>query len=298
MTLAILGLGAMGVRMARRAADAGVDVVTWNRSERTVPGTRRANTPREAAEAATVVLSMVTDIDASRAVWMGENGALAGLSSSSIAIEASTVTPGWTKELAAAVTGRGAAILEAPVVGTRPHAEQGTLTVLVGGAADTFEQVRPILETWGQPKRVGPIGAAMTLKLSINSMFATQVVLLAEVLALLRAEGAALEDALAALEPTPVFAPILGSVGALLRSGTDDPMFPVDLVAKDLGYAADQAPSPLLEAVRTRYLEASARGLGARNLHAVARLYAIGAPPTRQPHGSPTPPSGEVSDNA
>ncbi len=192
MKLAMLGLGAMGARMARRAVDGGVQVITWNRSARHVPGATVARSPREAAAAADVVVSMVTDVEASRAVWLGPDGARSGLREGALAVEASTVTPAWSVGLARAVEAGGARYLEAPVVGTRPHAEQGLLTVLAGGAQADVAAAEPVLTTWGKVVHAGPVGAAMPLKLAINTLFAAQVGLLAEALALLT--GAGIDD--------------------------------------------------------------------------------------------------------
>ena len=274
MTLAILGLGAMGQRMAARAVQAGIDVVTWNRTPRSIDGARSADSPRHAAAEADVVLTMLRDVDAARDVWLGPtHGALQGLRAGALAVESSTVTPAWSSELQQAVSEAGGRFLEAPVVGTRPHAEQGTLTVLVGGSPEDLATAQPAFESWGKAVHVGPVGAAMALKLAINSLFAGQVVLLAEALTLLTQFGIDQDQGLAMLEPTPVFAPVLTGIAGLLRAGKDEPLFPVDLVHKDLGYAADQAALPLFEAVQARYAAASEAGLGGRNLHAVAKLY-------------------------
>lgn len=270
MRVGILGLGAMGIRMARRAA-AGHEVRAWNRTPRgELP---RAETPRDAAYGADVVVSMLTDVEASRAVWLDpQTGALGGMSAGAVAVEASTLTPDATGALLHRAGDRGVRFVEAPVVGTRPHAEQGILTVLAGGEAADLEIVRPVLETFGRVVHVGRVGQAMALKLAINAMFAGQVALLSEALALLGQHGIDRDRGLDLLEPTPVFAPVLGGVAELLRADDDAPRFPVALVAKDLGYAASQGELPLLEAVRARYAAAVDRALGSRNVHAVARL--------------------------
>ncbi len=273
MNVTILGLGAMGSRMAARAVAAGHAVKVYNRSPRDVSGATACGTPREAAGGADVVLSMLTDIAASKAVWTDpERGALAGMRPGAVAVESSTLTPAATVSLRDAAQAVGARFLEAPVVGTRPHAEQGTLTVLVGGDEAVLDEIRPGLEAFGRVVHVGEVGQAMALKLAINAMFAGQVVLLSEGLALLQGHGIGLDRGLALLEATPVFAPVLGGVAALLRAGDDAPRFPVSLVEKDLGYAARQGDLPLLEFVRSRYARAVAQSLGERNLHAVSKL--------------------------
>ena len=273
MKVAMLGLGSMGRRMVQRLVGAGVEVRTWNRTPRSVEGAETMSTPAAAAAGADVVVSMVTHDEASHEVWHGRDGALQGLRAGALAVECSTVTPAHSQALAQAVREAGGRYVEAPVVGTRPHAEQGTLTVLVGGndpdAAEAIEAFAP----WGRVVHVGAVGSAMTLKLAINSMFATEVVMLAEALAVLRKAGMSTEQGLSALEGLPVFPPILGAVAALIRADNDAPMFPVALVEKDLGYAAGLGELPLFDAVRDRYGAACRAELGDRNIHAVHHLY-------------------------
>jgi 3-hydroxyisobutyrate dehydrogenase len=149
--IAFLGLGAMGSRMAPHLIKAGHDVAVWNRSPAPVAaavahGARSPATPREAAEGAEIVFSMLTDDDASKAVWMtADTGALAGLGKDAIAIEASTVSPEWLTSLAAAVETHGATLLDAPVVGSLPQAEAAQLVLLAGGAQETFLKAKPVL---------------------------------------------------------------------------------------------------------------------------------------------------------
>jgi 3-hydroxyisobutyrate dehydrogenase len=136
--VAILGLGIMGSGMARRLVSSGFPLSVYSRSqEKAAPfaelGAYLADSPRQAAERADVVISMVSDDTASRAVWMGDAGALAGARSGSVLIECSTLTVGWIKELAEASSQRDREFLDAPVTGTKPHAESGQLLFLVGG---------------------------------------------------------------------------------------------------------------------------------------------------------------------
>jgi len=148
MDIAFLGLGAMGARMAARLVAAGHAVAVWNRSlaaaaPLVAAGARLTATPAEAASGATVVFSMVTDDVAARRVWLGGDGAAAALRPGAVAIECSTVTPGWVRELAGGVAARGAHLLDAPVAGSRPQAEAGQLVFMVGGEAAALEAARP-----------------------------------------------------------------------------------------------------------------------------------------------------------
>ena len=144
-TIAFLGLGAMGSRIARNLFDAGHDLIVWNRSdEKTRPlveaGAKKAESPRQAGAAADIVMAMVADDDASHAVWLDpETGALAGMEAGQTAVEISTLQPGWVEELGQAMKAKGVDLLEAPVSGTLPQAEKAELVFFLGGDGSVVE---------------------------------------------------------------------------------------------------------------------------------------------------------------
>lgn len=281
--IAILGLGEMGVRMAARLIAAEHDVVVYNRSagrSNTLAGATARATPREAAQDADIVISMVTDDTASRAVWLDEkNGALRGIGQGALAIESSTVTPAWIDELSRLVRAHGCELLDAPVLGSRPQAEAGALIYLMGGSAGAVERARPIVMAMGSAlHHVGPIGAGVTMKLAVNALFGVQVAALAEVVGLLENAGFQRGAALDVLAAMPVTSPALHGIGALVAARRYQPMFPIDLVEKDFRYALDTArvcrsEAPVIAAARTVYAQARERGLGGHNIAAVAKLY-------------------------
>ena len=280
--VAVLGLGAMGRRMARRLLDAGVPLAVWNRTpsaaeDLVAAGAHRAASPREAARGAAVVLSMVTDDDASRAVWTGPDGALLGLGVDAVAVESSTLTPAWVADWAGHVRAAGASPLDAPVVGSRPQAEAGRLAFLVGGEHAALDRVRPLLEAMGGAVHAcGPTGSGAALKLVVNALFAAGVAQAAESLALARALG--VEAAPEILKQLPVTSPAVAGAIDAMGAGAFDPLFPIDLVAKDLRYAVETAgraglASPVADAARAVYERAQGVGLGGLNVTGVARLY-------------------------
>ena len=283
MTVSILGLGAMGARMAARLLDAGHTVTVWNRTpERAAPlvaaGARVGASPRDAASGADIVVSMVTDDDASRAVWTGPEGALAGLATGAVAVESSTLSPAWTTDLAASVRDAGATFLDAPVAGSRPQADAGALIYLVGGDAEAVERVRPVFEVLGGAvHHVGPVGQGAAIKLAVNALYAVQVAAVAEQLAMLRAAGVDEARAAEVLGATPVASPAaVGAMGAIVARRFD-PLFPIDLVEKDLRYAvaasrAGGAEAPVTEAARAVFGRAQEAGLGGDNITGVAQL--------------------------
>jgi 3-hydroxyisobutyrate dehydrogenase len=282
--VAVLGLGAMGTRMAQRLLASGFEVTVYNRSpargdDLVAAGATRAASPREAAAGAEIVLSMVSDDPASRAVWASPgDGALAGLAAGAVAIETSTVSPAWITEFAALVTARNAYCLAAPVVGSRPQADTGALQFLVGGDAALLERVRPLLSAMGAAvHHVGRTDHAAILKLAANTLFAVQVAALGEIIALLASAGVDLSNAQQILGQLPVMSPAAKGAAVLIAQGQHAPLFPIDLVAKDLRYFLALSPAggraaPLATCTAARYADAIAAGFGACNITAVAQL--------------------------
>jgi 3-hydroxyisobutyrate dehydrogenase-like beta-hydroxyacid dehydrogenase len=283
--IAVLGLGAMGVRMASRLLTAGHQLTVFNRTpgraiEVVARGAKLAATPREAATDADVVVSCVTDDQASRSVWLDrEQGALASLSASAIAIESSTLTPAWVRELGAQVMERRAAFLDAPVSGSLPQAEAGQLVYLVGGDVQTLERARDTLLAMGETiHHIGPMGTGAVMKLAVNALLGIEVAALAEVLQLAQRAGIATDEAHAVISQTAVASPVMKVMGKLIAERQFAPQFPVDLVRKDLRYAVATIEqlgghSQVLASARDAYAKASAAGYGGDNITGVAKVY-------------------------
>lgn len=282
-TVAVLGLGAMGSRMAKRLLDQGFAVRVYNRTAARgealgAAGARVAATAADAARGADAVLSMVTDDEAARRTWLDpERGALTTTSAGAVAIECSTATPSWGRELEARARAKDIAFVEAPVVGSRPQAEAGQLVHLVGGEPAAVERARPILAALGRAAHhVGEAGRGAAMKLVVNALFGAQVAALGEMLGLATRSGIDLEAALAVLGTLPTTSPALVGVGALVRSADHAPRFPIELVAKDFRYAVQEAAglgleTPVITATGRAFEDAAAAGLGAENISAIAR---------------------------
>src|SRR5580693_10367482 len=138
--VAILGVGIMGGGMANRLLSTGFSVSVYNRSrEKAIKladaGAFVASTPREAAGRSEIVIATVADDAASRNIWLGNDGALAGAVPGSLLLESSTLSVGWVKELNRAAAEKQCESLDAPVTGTKPHAAKGELFFMVGGSA-------------------------------------------------------------------------------------------------------------------------------------------------------------------
>ena len=270
----------MGSGMAGRVLDAGHSLTVWNRSrERAEPLVRRgatlASAPRAAAAGADVVVAMLADDEASRAVWLGAEGALADLRAGAVAIESSTVSPAWIAELASKASAQGATLLDAPVTGSRTHAASGELRFLVGGAAEALERARPVLAAMGREiVHFGPTGSGARMKLINNFVCGVQAAALAEGVALIEAAGLNGDAAMGVLANGAPGSPLVNAVGPRMTRRDYTVNFALALMDKDLRYAIDDADEfgiDLRTAATARALfgDALAAGLGDRDFSAV-----------------------------
>jgi 3-hydroxyisobutyrate dehydrogenase len=245
--VAILGLGIMGSGMAGRLLSAGFPLSVYSRNhERAHPfvdgGAHLATSPQEAASRSDIIISMVADDIASRAVWLGENGSLSGARPGSVLIESSTLTVAWIKQLASAAGQCGCELLDAPVTGTKPHAESGQLLFLVGGSTKALETAKPVLSVLGRDViHLGPVGSGALMKLINNFLAAVHTVSFGEALALIQAGGLDLHKAIPILTEGVPGSPMVKRVAARIESGDFTPHFFMRLMAKDVGYALQEA---------------------------------------------------------
>jgi 3-hydroxyisobutyrate dehydrogenase len=282
--IAFLGLGLMGSGMAARLLGGGFPLTVFNRNpDKARPlaaaGARVAASPREAAATADLIISMVADDNASRALWFGESGALAGARPGVIGIECSTVTVAWVRELAAAVTARGGHFLDAPVTGSRTHAAAGELTFLVGGDAATLETVRPVLAPMSKAVvHLGPTGGGALIKLINNFMCGVQVAALAEALTLIERSGLERARALEVLTGGAPGSPLVRTVAARMTAPDFTPNFLLRLMAKDLRYALQEGGRLGMEpataaAALTVFQAAITAGYGEQDIAAVVEPF-------------------------
>lgn len=283
--VALLGAGAMGSRVAHNLINANHQVVVYSRTADRVKalldlGAVYAATPRKAAEQAEIVISMVTDDEASRTVWLAsETGAAMGLGNDAIAIESSTLTVDWTRALATAIESYGAGFLDAPVVGSRPQAEAGKLIYLVGGEVEILAQVQDLLLSPGTAvHHIGGVGQGMMMKLAVNALFGIQIAALAELIGMLEKNGVPSAKAMACLGELPVMSPAAKGAGSLILANNHAPMFPIHLVEKDFRYImqtaqAVDASTPVSSAIHDLYQTAIAQGHGNDNITAIAKLF-------------------------
>jgi 3-hydroxyisobutyrate dehydrogenase len=241
--VALIGLGVMGTGMARRLLGAGFPLSVYNRNpERAAPlvaeGAQAAASPREAAARADVIVSMVADDAASRGVWLGDSGALAGAARGSVLVESSTLTVGWIEELAREAAAAGCELIDAPVAGSKSHAASGELLFLVGGSAAALEKARPALAAMGRGVvHVGGTGRGALLKLINNFLGAVQAASLAEALALVERSGLDRDKALEVLTNGAPGSPLVKTLAPRMAAKDYTTNFALKLMAKDMGYA-------------------------------------------------------------
>jgi 3-hydroxyisobutyrate dehydrogenase-like beta-hydroxyacid dehydrogenase len=271
--------------MVKRLIKSGYETIVYNRTAERAQalasdGAAIARTPRDAAARADVVISMVTDDDASRALWLDEvNGAAAGLRPNALAIESSTLTPTWIRDLDVKLSTRGARFLEAPVVGSRPQADGGALIFLVGGAEAHVAEARELFATMGAAvHHVGPTGSGMVLKLAVNALFGCQAAVLAEVLGIVRHAGMNVKETVQLLSTLPITSLAMQGVGAQIADHSYAPLFPVSLVEKDFRYALEfarsvQALTPSCNVAHELFASANGKGLSGENISSVAKLF-------------------------
>ncbi|MFY9967944.1 MAG: NAD(P)-dependent oxidoreductase [Roseiarcus sp.] len=284
-TVAFLGLGAMGSRMAQRLLGQGHTLKVWNRSPGPTEalaerGAVRAATPREAAAGADVVISIVSDDRAARSVWLdAEAGACAGLGPGALAVESSSVTPAWILELGGAVHAAGADLVDAQVTGSRPQAEAGQLIYMIGGEEAGFERAREILKPLGSAfYHIGPLSKGSIFKLAVNALFAAQLASVAELLGTLARSGIDERMAVETLTHFPTLSPAMAGNARLMVERRTSPLFTIDLMTKDLGYAlevarAAGAQAPIVEASHNVFEAARDKGFGGKNISALRLLY-------------------------
>ncbi|HXB14480.1 MAG TPA: NAD(P)-dependent oxidoreductase [Solirubrobacteraceae bacterium] len=270
--IGFLGLGIMGSRMAANLARAGYELSVWTHTPGKAAtwaeghGAQAFQTPAAVAEASEIVISMVVDGEQVAAVLLGEGGAIEAARPGLLCIDCSTIAPGDTRRIGAALAERGAAMLDAPVTGSSPRAEDGTLTIMVGGAEPDFERARPVLAAMGKLiVHVGALGQGEMLKLINNSLGAANASAVAEALLLAQATGVDL-DAL-----TQVVAAGSGGSAQLdlkadaMRSHDFTTLFKTSHMLKDVRLCLEEAQDagvPFPAAAHARDLLSAAEGRG------------------------------------
>jgi 3-hydroxyisobutyrate dehydrogenase-like beta-hydroxyacid dehydrogenase len=269
----------MGGNMAARFLAAGYPVYGEARSREHAQqlveqGLQWCNTPRGLAEAAEVVFTSVPDDRALEEVASGPDGILAGLAAGKTWVDVSTVSPQASRELAARVRAQGAWMLDAPVSGSVPQVQSGTLTIMVGGDEEAYSRVEPILRELGTPTHIGDNGQGLALKLSINISLAVQMLAFAEGLLLAERSGVDRQRALDVMEASPIGSPMLRARASIILEPPEHAWFDLSFMHKDIELALEEGrrlklPLPTAERADEVLERAQALGYGRRDLAAL-----------------------------
>ena len=269
--IGFVGLGLMGSRMALNLVRAGYPLTVYNRTqEKTKPlaeaGAVVVGSLAEVAKNSEIVITMVSDSAALQDVVLGPAGLLDSLQPGAVLIDMSTVDPKVSKQVAEAVRARGAHMLDAPVSGSTLLAEQGTLSIMVGGEESVHERVREVLLKIGnRTTHVGPNGAAAALKLAVNIVIGVTMQVLAESIVLAQRAGVAPEIAVEVLSNSAVASPFLKYKAPQLLQPLGPAAFTTNMMQKDFTMALQMARElevPLPATAVSNEILTMARNLG------------------------------------
>lgn len=273
MKIGFVGLGAMGAVIVPRLLDAGHTVSGWNRTrEKAGPliekGMLWADSPRQVAERAQIVFSIVTDAAAVRDVALGPNGVISGLSRDGIFLDMSTIAPDQSRAIAADFSKAGLTMLDAPISGSPITVEAGSASTMVGGDRGAFERVKPVLLDIGAKAiYIGENGTAVQMKLAVNLVLMVEVIAFGEGIALAEKGGVGREVAVEAMLNSVAASPVLGYRGPYILEGNmpDVPLADVNLQQKDMLLVLElgrKMGSPVPLAAAANEMMNACRGLG------------------------------------
>jgi len=284
-TIGFIGLGLMGRPMATNLLKAGYPLLVHNRSPQAVDalvalGATRAESPADIARRATRIITMVPDSPDVEQVLEGPNGVFSAVQRGTIIIDHSSIAPGVARRLAAKAASLGAQMLDAPVSGGEIGAVSGTLSIMVGGDADAFDAVKPILDVMGNPEkvvRIGEAGAGQLCKVCNQMVIAGNLAVVAEAFALAKKSG---------IDPAKMREALLGGFaasrvlevhGERILKGNYKPGFKTKLFAKDLKIASstlveNQVPAPVVAVAQQLISARMAAGAGEEDYSGMAKV--------------------------
>lgn len=281
--IGFMGMGIMGVAMTANLLKAGFPVTVYNRNaEKARPllgmGAKMASSPRALAESSDVVIAMVTGPQALQELLFSRDGATEAFTDGKVFINMSSVSPLFTKELAARLDSSGVTFIDAPVSGTKKPAEDGTLIVLAGGPQAKVEELEPLFLAMG--KKVvycGPAGQGSMMKMFINLLLGLMMEGFAEALNFGRMGGLDWEAMLDTVASGPLNCGLFQMKAPVLKEGQFPPAFPLKHMAKDAKFVADMAyelgaPVPAGHAILQAYSAGVAQGWGDLDISAVYKV--------------------------
>ncbi len=279
-----IGLGIMGTRMAANLARAGYDLVVWNRTAETARewaaehGAEVAGSPAEVAERCDVVITMVVDGDQVESVLLGTGGVAQGARGDLLCIDMSTIGPRAARRIAGRLAERGVEFMDAPVTGSSPKAEDGTLTIMAGGSPDSFERARPLFEAMGKLiVHVGEVGQGQLVKVINNAVAAANTAVAAEALLAGKLAGADLDALVTVVGAGSGASAMMELKAGPMRAHDWSTLFKLEHMLKDLRLCLEEAEAvgvrmQLVQDTAEVLAEAERRGLGERDFAALLEV--------------------------
>jgi 3-hydroxyisobutyrate dehydrogenase-like beta-hydroxyacid dehydrogenase len=271
--VAFLGLGIMGSRMAANLARAGFDLTVWNRTASRAErfcaehdGVRCAQTPADAATGSDIIVTMVVDGPQVEQVLLGEDGVLAGAARGALCLDCSTIGPAATLSIGERLAQQGVDMVDAPVTGSSPRAEDGTLTIMAGGSEEAYARAKPVLEAMGKLiVHAGPLGHGQTVKLINNAVAATNCAVLGQALVVAARAGVDLDALVSVMGAGSGGSAMLDLKAGPMRAHDYTTLFKLEHMLKDVRLCLEEgqmvgAPFPF--AALTREILTAAMGMG------------------------------------
>jgi 3-hydroxyisobutyrate dehydrogenase len=279
-----IGLGIMGSRMGANIARAGFDLVVWNRTGSKARewaaehGAEVAESPADVGARSDIVITMVVDGDQVEAVLLGEQGVARSAHESLLCIDMSTIGPRAARRIAERVAERGIEFIDAPVTGSSPKAEDGTLTIMAGGSLQAFERARPAFEAMGeQIVHVGDVGQGQLVKVINNAAAAANTAMVAQALVAGKLAGADLDALVTIMGSGSGASAVLDLKAGPMRDHDWTTLFKLEHMLKDLRLCLQEAEAvgarmELVEDTAALLAEAERKGLGQRDFAALLEV--------------------------
>jgi 3-hydroxyisobutyrate dehydrogenase len=284
MRVAFLGLGIMGSRMAANLVRAGFELTVWNRTRAraeafsTEHGAHVAATPAAAASASEIVITMVVDGPQVEQMLLGAEGVVEGGPQGVLCVDCSTIGPTATLSIARRLAPKGLAMVDAPVTGSAPRAEDGSLTIMAGGSDEDFARARPALEAMGELiVHAGPLGHGQMVKLVNNAVAATNAATVGQALLVAARGGIDLDALIEVMRAGSGGSAMLDLKAGPMRSHDYKTLFKLDHMLKDVGLCLEEGQAigaPFTFAALTKEIlaAASGRGLGEADFSALIEV--------------------------
>lgn len=284
MKIGFIGLGIMGKPMSKNLLKAGYELVVLDKNQKAVEellsaGATYAATPKEVAEQAEIIITMLPNSPHVKEVVLGENGIIEGAKSGSVVVDMSSIAPLVSRELAEKLAEKGVEMIDAPVSGGEPKAIDGTLSVMVGGKQDVFDQCYPVMKAMaGSVVLTGSVGAGNVTKLANQIIVALNIAAMSEALVLASKAGVEPELVYQAIRGGLAGSTVLDAKAPLVMDRKFDPGFRINLHIKDLSNVLETShelgvPLPLTAAVMEMMQALKVDGLGDADHSSLVKYY-------------------------